>query len=669
MGTSEDQSQDIFALGEVTVTATTMTPIEAGETVHQITADEISKSGSRTLDEALVLLSDVNIKLGADGVPRVEVRGFKARDILVLLDGVPINSAFDGQFDPSTIPVDTIAKIKVTTGAKPVLYGQGGLGGVINIITKKGQPGVKGTAGFEAGDGTPYLARSSLSGGSGKYDFFLSGSAYHRDQFPLARSFTGSVNEEAGYRKNNDNTRNNAFLNLGYTPTDDLHLALTSNYVEGGYGKPASAINDKFDPYAPPARFGRVDNYEGFMFQLAGDYSPTEALGIRSRFYYNQMNQDNNQYDNENYDSFDDPLIPNSYHLRNTGINSGASLQPKYDFGRAGAVTLGFSGERDIWIDSGAVKPGNGVGGAQGGHGLGTGSPPYILYPVSDHYDLYVYSAAVEYEVSLLKNLGFAAGYARHWQLREDTNLADYSVSASLYYDILRDTRLKAAFMRNIRFPTMSQLYLRDTNNPHLVQERTYHYQLGVEQKLPWRSLFKINGFYSDIYNFIGLKYNLTPQQEGNDPYNVNFRLYRFYGFETSMETSFLRQLQLKLAYTLNASRDLSLQDRDEVQYVPRDKWVFTGRYDFTCGLTPFLSVVYVSDSVVYSKQQYVTVLKAHMADYAVANFKLGQKLFRDRVTVYVGVDNLFNKDYEDTYGIPRPGRYVYAGFEYRFGL
>jgi outer membrane receptor protein involved in Fe transport len=135
------------------------------------------------------------------------------------------------------------------------------------------------------------------------------------------------------------------------------------------------------------------------------------------------------------------------------------------------------------------------------------------------------------------------------------------------------------------------------------------------------------------------------------------------------METSFMKQLRLKLGYTLNASRDLATPGHDEVQYVPRDKWVFTGSYDFTFGLPAFLSVVYVSDSVVYSKQQYVTVLKAYMADYVVANFKLGQKLFKDKVTVYVGVDNLFNKDYEDTYGIPRPGRYVYAGFDYRFGL
>ena len=43
------------------------------------------------------------------------------------------------------------------------------------------------------------------------------------------------------------------------------------------------------------------------------------------------------------------------------------------------------------------------------------------------------------------------------------------------------------------------------------------------------------------------------------------------------------------------------------------------------------------------------------MADYVVTNLKLSQKLFKDKATVYIGADNLFNVDYEDTYGVPGP--------------
>ncbi len=671
MGTHEDQSEDIFSLGEVTVTATSMTAIEAGESVHVVTAEEIGKSNARTLDQVLDLLPDVTIQMGTDGRPRVQIRGSKGKDILVLLDGVPINSAFDGQFDPSAIPVENIAKVKVTAGASSVLYGQGALGGVISIVTKQGQQGLRGTVGYEGGNGTPYLGKAALSGGNGKFDFFLSGSAYHRDAFPLAQSFTSSIYEEAGYRKNSDDTRNNAFMKVGFTPSDQWRFGLTGNYVEGGYGKPASAINNAFDPYAPQPQFSRVPNYEGILFQLAADYTPTDVFDVHSRVYYNRMAQDNDRYDNENYNSFDDPTVPNSYYLRNVGIKSGASVQPTYEFGRLGGLTFDFSGEQDTWTDSGAVKPGGGAAGAAGGHGVGSGSAPYVLFPVSDDYYFYLYSAAVEYKVLLLKKLTFAAGIAEHWQVRQDESLNNYSVSASLAYDIFPHTRLKAAFMRNINFPNLSELYLRPQNNTGLTAEKVIDYQLGVEQKLPWATLFQINGFWNNVHDFIGLQQmQLTPQQ-AYEAYNINFPYYRFYGFETSLETNFLKALQLKLAYTLNNSLDLSgpafIDNNSALQYVPRDKVTFTGRYDLPWGMTPFVSAVYQSNSVVYSKQQYVTVPKGHLAPFLVANVKISQKLLGDRVSVYVGADNVFNNDYETTYGIPEPGRYVYGGFEYRF--
>jgi outer membrane cobalamin receptor len=670
MGTREDQTQDIFALGEVTVTATSLTAIEAGQSVHVMTADEIGKTNARTLDEVLALMPDVEIRTGNDGRPRVQIRGAKGKDIVVLLDGVPINSAFDGQFDPSTIPVESIAKVKVTAGASSVLYGQGAIGGVIDIATKKGGKGVKGMVGYEGGDGAPYLAKASLAGGNGRYDFFLSGSAFHRDRFPLARTFTGSIYEEEGYRKNSDDTRNNAFLSLGFTPNDQWRFALTGNYVQGGYGKPQSAINNRFDPYAPQALFGRVDDYEGYMFQFVTDYTPSDAFDIRSAFYYNRINQDDNQYDNSNYDTFDNPLVPDSYHVRNTGIKAGASIKPTYDFGRAGTVALRFFGERDTWTDTGAVKPSGGYQ-ARGGHGVGAGSPPYILYPVSDHYDFYLYSIAAEYSVSLLKNLGLSVGLANHWQLRQDKDLGDYSFSGSLYYDVFSGTRLKAAFMRNIRFPNMSELYERPSQNPDLLPERTMAYQLGLEQKLPWASRFEINGFYNDVYDFIGLKQMQMSAREGYVAYNINIPHIRFVGFETSLSTSFVKRLQLKLSYLFNRSVDLSgpdfIDNKQQLQYVPRDKVTFTGRYDFDWGLTPFVSVLYVANSVVYPKPLDVPVPKAYMTPYLVANVKLSQRLFRDRLTVYAGADNIMNRDYEDTYGVPRPGRYVYGGFEYRF--
>jgi len=115
MGSAQDikSNQEVYRLGEVIVTDERQ-GVESVAVVREVTAEEINAKGARTLDEAIALLPGVVVRTGSRGVPRVDIRGFRSRHIVVLLNGVPMNPAFDGQFDPSLIPVENIAKIKVS---------------------------------------------------------------------------------------------------------------------------------------------------------------------------------------------------------------------------------------------------------------------------------------------------------------------------------------------------------------------------------------------------------------------------------------------------------------------------------------------------------------------------------------------------------------------------
>jgi outer membrane cobalamin receptor len=145
----------------------------------------------------------------------------------------------------------------------------------------------------------------------------------------------------------------------------------------------------------------------------------------------------------------------------------------------------------------------------------------------------------------------------------------------------------------------------------------------------------------------------------------MNFSLFRFNGFETALETRAVPRLVAKAGYTFLHTRDHSGSGVQELQYVPRDRATFTVRYDFDFGLTPFASVVYAGDTHVYTKKP--PIEKSNMTDYAVVNLKVSQKLLQERLLLYVGADNLLNLEYEQSYGIPRPGRFVFGGAEYRF--
>jgi len=634
---NEDGANTAFTLGEIVVSGK-KPEVEAAGTVREVTAADIQASGARDLSEAINLLPGVNIRVGAEGVPRIDIRGFRTRHVVLLLDGVPFNSAFDQQFDPTLIPVENIARIKLTAGPNSVLYGPGGLGGVINIITKKGGKEFKGMVGAETGDHEPYRAKASVGGSAGAFDFFLSGSAQDIDGFPLSADFKPTILQGKGYRNSSNSERNNLFTSLGFSPTKDISLGLTFSYLNGNYGKPASVVADPYDPFASTPKFGRVNDFDGYSVQLAADYQITSRLGLRSWLYYNRLDQQESQYDNAFMNSCN--LESGSFLSNNRSDVLGVSLQPKYDFGKAGVVTLGLSTEKDSWDNSGFTT---------------TALNTFSLD--DDSKDFTLYSASVQYEAAPLPDLGFVLGYGHHWQQREERSDNGWSLLAGVHYDLTGDTRLKASYQRNIRFPSIRQLYENPSDNPFLQPERAYLYEIGVEQKLPGKSLVSLTGFHTTAKNFI--------QKDDVTEKNKNYAEYRFQGIELAGQTSVVPRLLLRASYTYLDSQDKSTPGHDEFQYSPKHRVTLEGKYDFNFGLSPYVSVLYVGDQYAYTKNNFVPVLKARMSDYVVVNMKLSQKILKDRLNLYVGVDNLFDANYETSYGFPQPGSFIYGGLEF----
>src|SRR5690606_27111346 len=79
-------------LGEVVVTAQGPRTVELVGSVDEISADDIRRSGARNLEEAIDLLPGLYVRYGGDGTPRIDIRGLRTRNVLLFLDGVPLNS-------------------------------------------------------------------------------------------------------------------------------------------------------------------------------------------------------------------------------------------------------------------------------------------------------------------------------------------------------------------------------------------------------------------------------------------------------------------------------------------------------------------------------------------------------------------------------------------------
>jgi outer membrane cobalamin receptor len=67
----------------------------------------------------------------------LSIRGSSNDQVVILLDGVRLNSPLGGGVDLSTIPVDYVDKFEIIRGGASALAGSDAIGGVVNIVTKK----------------------------------------------------------------------------------------------------------------------------------------------------------------------------------------------------------------------------------------------------------------------------------------------------------------------------------------------------------------------------------------------------------------------------------------------------------------------------------------------------------------------------------------------------
>jgi vitamin B12 transporter len=92
---------------------------------------------ARNLGEVLeeVPGADVRMQGGQGQLATLQLRGARAGQVLVLIDGAPL--APGGAADLSLLPLDTVERVEVLRGPDAARFGAGALGGVLNLITRR----------------------------------------------------------------------------------------------------------------------------------------------------------------------------------------------------------------------------------------------------------------------------------------------------------------------------------------------------------------------------------------------------------------------------------------------------------------------------------------------------------------------------------------------------
>lgn len=623
-----------------------------GENTAIISDQEIAEKGARSLDEALRAVPGVVVTTGAQGIPRVMIRGLPPRHTQIFLNGVPLNSSIDGQFDPSLIPVENIARLKVIQGASSVLYGPGATAGVIDIATKKGVDGVHGNVGSEIGGGGSRRVFGTVSGGFENYDFFLSGSHTERDAFKLP----GGDN-----RENSDNNRDNLFANIG-AQVGDWRLGLTVSALKGFQGLPSNTLaSGSGNPFTSGQNFDRLNDISAQSAQFDAAYMPDNPFSMRFSGYANQLNVTTDRFDDRTYATMTNPQVKTFHEVSKTLV-SGGQTQASYDFRELGKLTSGLairqeqadiSGtSRDVLISQSGGGTGGGGGGGAGGGGGSTQRYSWRL--LNESHATTTSSVATEYQVSPISHLQLTVGVSNHWYESGSVteNSPQWMTAAS--YDVTSAVQIFGSYSHKVRFPTIDQLYSLQQGNAALVPETSENQEAGVGLTLSPNSYVRISGFRNDVKNFI-------LNDQANQIY-VN-RNVDISGVQVSGAFTLHPTLTLKPGYTYldmrypETGRPVDYRPRHVIDflvaYQPAPDWLISGDVSY-----------YASRSVGARSDPSI---RQDLPDYALLNARIQKSFPEYGVDVYMRSTNLLDTRYEYAVGFPAAGRTIYAGLNYKF--
>jgi vitamin B12 transporter len=609
---SEAEKESAVLLEPVVVTATrTETPIhQVSSSITVITAQDIAQQAPNSIAEILRNVPGLKITQlrGPGSFTKLTIRGAKSSQVLILIDGQPITdpsslgndlNMFLGQLLP-----DDVERIEIIRGTQSTLYGSDAIGGVINIITKKGVGKPQYNLFFEGGSENSFRETISSSG---------------RIRHKIAYSFT-FARQNTDRIDDHDNYKNNTFSGkLDIDLRDDLQLTLQGRYLD------VLQELDNFDSI-------RFRNFDDPNYTRESQISTWAATLIQNftpwweyKLTFSETTTDRSYHDNPNPPGYYPGFPYRGYYQ---GKTRNIDWQHNFYYQEVDIFTAGIEYEEQ-WT--------------------------------STRYESFPWSSYIARMHQKTRNLG----YYFHNQLKlkdqffltlglriddNDDFGTEYNLKGSIAYLIPKSgTKLKGNYGSGFKAPSLFQLHSQ-YGSPSLNPEESDSFDIGIEQTL-WDGRIKlgITWFYLDLDNLIAYDFSTRHYK--------NISKAKTQGLECELKFTPFKVLTIAANYTfINSENKVTGK---EIPGVPNDKLGFNINYRFLEKFNLNFDLTYVGDS------QYNESGSLINDAYTKADLVLSYDL-KPNLQLYFRGNNLFDQDIVEN-GFQGPPAWVYGGIRARF--
>ena len=617
----------------VTATRTRLSSEDVTSSVTVVNSQDIEQHDHATVAEALRGTPGLDLtEFGSTGHSSfASIRGAAPDQVLVLLDGVEVNTATVGQFDFANLTTDNVDRIEIVRGGGGTLYGSNAIGGVINVLSRRGEGPFHLTTTGEAGSAATHHETVGVSGARG----------------PFALSGTTSFLASDGFRSINDDYRN--FSTSWRADADPFPNASLRGFLRYSNSRTGLVNFNVADGVLDPDARSRDD-----FFLAKGEWEHRLQNGLNYRASASYVS-DNQRFHDDELDSEGEVEPTASGHFPNQII--AADTQLDYLWRDLALTTVGLEfKERSARVFGQQTE--------EEGDGQ--------VDQETEQFNANRSNVAVygQEQLSLLDDTVRGVGGLRYDHYDGFSDQVTASGSGS-YLVRPTHTRLRLGYAEGFRAPTFDELFQPTLGNPNLQAETSWEIDAGaIQEFFDGRLRFEPTYFYREVKNLIEEVADQLPGPiagvpEGEGARNVNAR---FQGVELITRAQPMVWLTLSATYTyLNFdSPQGSLLNR------PRHRGSFSASTQRNGVLQP-------GDRATAAVQVFAVGARdsadptqdfepRQLGSYGRTDLALSYRLDPSVAPLILTatVRNLFNRDFSESIGFPAPPARFLMGFRYR---